>query len=219
MTDVELPLTHVHVDPPTTRAANQGAVFVMHGRGADEQDLLPVARELPDDLHVISFRGPAQLGPGYTWYELDTSDGLHGSQPNPEDFRRSLDLLESAIEDAVTGYDLDPEDIGLLGFSQGAVAALSLLVEAPTTYRWVAALHGYLAESHADQSPDRIEETPVFLGAGEADQIIPPDRARGAADRLSELGCPVTFHTYPTGHGIGDNELDDVVTFVEDNSG
>lgn len=218
MTEVELPLSHVHVPPDVSTDGPAGAVFVLHGRGADEQDLLPVAKELPDHLHVISFRAPKQLGPGYTWYAIDASDGLHNSQPDPDDFRAALDVLEDAIDQAVTGYDLDPDAIGLLGFSQGAIGALALLTEAPTDYAWVVALHGYLPESHADHTPDGIAGTPVFLGAGTADQIIPATRAESAATKLEAWGCAVTFHTYPTGHGIGRDELADVVSFVTDYS-
>ncbi|CDK39881.1 phospholipase/carboxylesterase [Halorubrum sp. AJ67] len=72
MTDV--PLEHVHVAPDDgTDGEPAPAVFVLHGRGADEEDLLPVAAELPDELHVISLRAPDPLQGGYTWYELDLS--------------------------------------------------------------------------------------------------------------------------------------------------
>ena len=211
MTDADLPLEHVYVAPdePTDRM-----VVVLHGRGADEQDLLPVARELPP-AHVVSLRAPDPMGPGYTWYELDLSaGGLHRSQPDPDDFRRSLDLVSDSVSAARAAYG--PESVGLLGFSQGAITALSLLLEDPARFDWVVALHGYLAESHADRTPDGLSGVPVFVGAGEADEVIPVARAEAAAETLREAGAPVTYRTYPTGHGIGREELDDVVAFVAD---
>lgn len=203
------PLEHVHVAPeePCDRA-----VVVLHGRGADERDLLPVARELPPH-HVVSLRAPEQMGPGYTWYDLDLSaGGLHRSQPDPEGFRRSMDLVTDAVSRARERYGF--ESVGLLGFSQGAITALSLLLETPAEYAWVAALHGYLAESHADHAPDGVAGTPVFVAGGESDEVIPASRAAAAADRLRELDAAVTHEHYPTGHGIGRAELDDLVAFV-----
>lgn len=212
----DLPLDHVHVEPSEPTDGPAPAVVVLHGRGADEEDLLPVAQHLPDELHVLSLRAPDRLMGGYTWYELDTSaGGLHQSQPHAEEYRRSLDLVSETIDAAIETYDLDADRIGLLGFSQGCITSLGLLLEAPDRFAWVVGLHGYLAESHADLEPDGIEGKPVFLGAGAADQIIPAERVERAADRMKELGADVRFDVYQTPHGIGQQELQDLVAFVE----
>ncbi|SDM81821.1 phospholipase/carboxylesterase [Halogranum gelatinilyticum] len=214
----DLPLTHVHVEPSEATEGPAPAVVVLHGRGADEEDLLPVAKQLPDDLHVLSLRAPDRLQGGYTWYELDMSGGgLHQSQPDAEDFRRSLDLVSETIESAIEAYDLDADRIGLLGFSQGCITSLSTLLEGPDRFAWVVGLHGYLAESHADLDPDGIENKPVFLGAGAADRIIPAQRVERAADRFEELGADVHFDVYQAPHGVGQQELQELVAFVEDN--
>lgn len=214
----EIPLEHIHVAPdddPETAPT----VFVLHGRGADEEDLLPVARHFPDDLHVVSLRAPDPLQGGYTWYELDLSGGgLEESQPDADDFRRSLDLLAESVEAAIEVYDLDPDRVGLLGFSQGAITSLSLVLEEPNRYAWVVALHGYLPDSHVDLEPNGIEEKPIFVGAGSGDRVIPESRSVAAADRLTEMGADVTHDSYPGGHGIGRQELSDVVAFVESQS-
>lgn len=209
----DLPLEHVHVAPEKADAPAP-AVVVLHGRGADEQDLLPVARELPD-MHVVSLRAPDRLGPGYAWYELDLSGGgLHDSQPLSEEFRRSLDLVWESVEAATTAYGLDPDRRGFVGFSQGAITSLSTLVEHAGSVSWVAALHGYLADEHADSDAD-LDGTPVFVASGETDDVIPASRGRAAAERLREWGADVTYETYPVGHGIGREELRDLVSFVE----
>lgn len=211
----EIPLEHVHV-APDDGGVDGPAVFVLHGRGADEEDLLPIARELPDDLHVVSLRAPDPLQGGYTWYELDLSGGgLQESQPHAEEFRRSLDLVSESVDAAVDAYDLDAARLGLLGFSQGAITSLSLLLEDPDRYAWVVALHGYLADSHAELAPEGVVDEPVFVGAGSGDRVIPESRSAAAADRLDDVGAAVTFETYATGHGIGQNELSDVIAFIE----
>ncbi|MGM0685287.1 MAG: alpha/beta hydrolase [Halobacteriota archaeon] len=211
----EIPLEHVHVAPDDD-PDHAPAVFVLHGRGADEQDLLPVARHLPDELHVISLRAPDPLQGGYTWYDLDLSaGGLEESQPDAADFRRNLDLVAESVEAATEAYDIDPDRIGLLGFSQGAITSLSLVLEEPDRYAWVVALHGYLAEAHAGLDPDGIEGKPVFVGAGAGDRVIPESRSAAAANRFEEIDAAVTRGSYPGGHGIGQEELADVVAFVE----
>ncbi|PSQ57381.1 phospholipase [Halobacteriales archaeon SW_8_68_21] len=214
MTDV--PLEHVHVAPDEgTDGEPAPAVFVLHGRGADEEDLLPVAAELPEGLHVVSLRAPDPLRGGYTWYELDLSaGGLESSQPDAADFRRSLDLIVESVEAAVDAYGLDADRTGLLGFSQGAITSLSLLLEDPDRYAWVVALHGYLPDSHGDLDPDGIDGKPVFVGAGAGDRVIPDERTNAAVKRLETVDAAVTHGTFPGGHGIGPEELAAVVEFV-----
>lgn len=211
-----IPLEHVSVEPDEESDGPPPAVFVLHGRGANERDLLPITERLPDTLYVVSFRAPAPLQGGYTWYELDLSaGGLHQSQPDEEGFRRSLDLVTKSIEGSIDAYGLDPDRIGLFGFSQGAITSLSLLFESPARYDWVVALHGYLAAAHASMEPDGIAGTPVFLGAGSADRIIPAHRTERAADRLGAVGADVTFEVFDASHGVGNDELEAVVAFVE----
>jgi len=213
MTD--LPLEYVHIGPEDV-SDDAPAVFVLHGRGADEEDLLPIARRLPDDLHVISLRAPDPLQGGYTWYDLDPPDSdLEQVQPDAAGFRRSLDLITESVDAATEAYDLDDDRIGLLGFSQGAITSLSLVLEEPDRYAWVVALHGYLANSHTDLDPDGIDAKPIFVGAGSDDRVIPASRSAAAANRFAELGADVTHESYPGGHGIGQAELTDVVAFVE----
>lgn len=211
----DIPLEHVYAEPEIQTDEAAPAVILMHGRGADEQDLLPVARDLPDELAAVSLRAPDPIGPGYRWYEIDTSQGLHASQPHPEQYRRSLDLVSESIEGATGTYDLDPDRIGLLGFSMGSMIGMGLLLESPARYSWLVGLHGYLPESHATVEPDGIDRKPVFLGAGDDDRIIPSSRVEAAAARFRELGAEVTFDVYPVGHGIGPDELADLVTFVQ----
>src|SRR6056297_296417 len=212
----ELPLEHVHVDPETPTDGPEPAVVVLHGRGANEEDLLPIAQELPEEYHVVSLRAPDRLQGGYTWYDLDLSaGGLHQSQPDPDGFRRSLDLVDESVDAAVEAYGLDPDRIGLLGFSQGAITSLSLLLESPADYRWVVALHGYLPASHRDLDPEGMAHKPVFIAAGSADQIIPDARTEAAAERFEELGAAVEYTAYDAPHGVGSEELADLVDFVE----
>lgn len=209
------PLEHIWVEPD----ADEGPpplLVVLHGRGADEEDLLPIARQLPDELAVLSARGPDPLGPGYTWYQLDLSEGgLHASQPNEEDFDRSLALVEELLEAAREEYSFDPDRVGLLGFSQGAILSLGALAERPDEYAWVVGLHGYLPAHYSESDLAPAADTPVFLGAGTQDQVIPATRAEDAAERLKRAGLEVTFRTYPTGHGTSRQEVDDVASWIE----
>lgn len=212
---MDSPLDYDHRPPATTVDGPAPAVVFLHGRGADKDDLLGLADHLPDALHVLSVRAPDRLGPGYTWYELEMPEGdLHRSQPNAEDFRRSRDALDAFVAAAVAEYDLD--DVGLFGFSQGAILSLASLLESPDRYRWAVALHGYLPASHDPADYPDAADAPVFLGTGRDDSVIPPERTERAAEALREGGLGVTFRTYRSGHNIAPGELADAADWIAD---
>lgn len=210
-----IPLEHIYIEPRVD-SPSPPAVIVLHGRGADEHDLIPLARQLPDELSIISLRAPKPLGPGFTWYDLDLSrGGLHASQPDDADFDRSLELLFASIAAATEVYDLDDTQIGLLGFSQGAILSLGALSQKPSILAWVVGLHGYLPARYDEDDLISAAGIPVFLGAGAHDEVIPPTRGEDAAERLEAAGVPVTFRTYQIGHGTSAQEMEDVVSWVD----
>lgn len=203
----DLPLAYRH------RAGDgDAAVLVLHGLGADETDLLPLTEDLPDAAHVVSLRAPDEYSPGYSWFGFDGPDPTSAA-PVASDLRRSRELLEDCRAAAVEAWDLDPDSVGLFGFSQGAMLAVTALAEAPETYPWAVASHGYLPDA-ADPA-DEVDVA-AFVSVGEADRVVPPERGREAATRLRELGCAVTERSYPVGHGVAPDEAADAAAWVRE---
>jgi len=199
----DLSLEHVSRGPREADDGRPPAVLVLHGREADEFDLLPVAEALDDRLHVFSLRAPFPGQRGHVWYDLDlAAGGLHASQPG-EGFRGALDRLHAFAGDAPRVYEVDV--VGLLGFSQGGIASLAALLERPSLYGSAAALHAYLPASHDPREHDGFEEAAghsVFLAGGEDDQVIPLRRTADAAEALRAADLDVSFERFAGGHGI-----------------
>lgn len=201
---VEFPLSHVS-RPPDDPGTDAPAVLLLHGYGADENDLLPYAEYLPDDLHVLSVRGPhAASGAGYAWM---------ASGPDP--FRESVDLLGEFADRVPEAYDVDPEHVGLFGFSQGAKAALAALVADPDRYGWAVSLNGYLPRGYDDpETVARASGKSAFVGVGADDTVISPTHGERTADLLGDAGLDVTFRSYSVGHEIAAREIEDVAEWL-----
>jgi phospholipase/carboxylesterase len=160
-------------------------LVLLHGRGADETDLLPLAEALDPRYRYVSLRAPWPLpGYGYAWYGMDSI-----GTPEPESFQHSLKRLAEWIGRNASGL------LVACGFSQGAVVALALLAAYPERVAAAAMLSGYLA---ADPAP--TAGRPVFVAHGRSDPVIPVGLARQARQRLEEAGARVTYHEYPMGH-------------------
>lgn len=200
---VEFPLSYVS-EPPEGVATGSRVILLLHGYGADEHDLLPYAEYLPADAHVLSVRGPHEANAaGYAWMSS-------GRDP----FETSTDVLGEFVARIPAAYDVDPERVGLFGFSQGAKVALAALVADPDRYAWAVSLNGYLPRGYRDRVA-RAREKSVFVGVGADDSVISPEHGEETADLLADAGLDVTFRSYPVGHRIVREEVEDVTAWLE----
>ncbi|QZA88796.1 dienelactone hydrolase family protein [Salinarchaeum sp. IM2453] len=213
----EVPLAYRSRSPSSSVNGSAPAVIFLHGRGADETDLLPIAKQLPDYMHIFSVRGPIDFEDGYAWYNLSVDQGgLHNSQPDTDSFRTSSYRLAKFIDYISSKYPIDSSKIGLFGFSQGGTLAIGTAIEAPDRVNWVVALNSYLPDVHQSVSKlANARSVSMFLAAGELDVVIPEERTERASNRLRDVGVDVTYKTYTVGHGATDAEIQDTVRWIQ----
>src|SRR5207245_1179687 len=102
----------------------EGALVLLHGRGADEHDLFPLLDVLDPErrLYGATARAPLSLPPGGAhWYALHRI-----GSPDRETFLTTLPRVEAWLDELAeeTGVGLDRTILG--GFSQGAVMTYAL---------------------------------------------------------------------------------------------
>jgi phospholipase/carboxylesterase len=196
---------------PREGAAPHPALVLLHGRGADEGDLLGLAPALDPRLLVVSLRAPLDWpGGGYAWYRLTAP-----ATPDLATFRSSLARLEADLARIPAHYRVDPTRLYLLGFSQGAVMASALLLTAPGLVAGAVCLSGFAPP--LDATPARgaaLAGKPTFLAHGTLDRVIAVDLGRSLRTTLEGSGVYVTYREYAIAHEIGDAELADLGTWL-----
>jgi phospholipase/carboxylesterase len=202
---------HHRVQPPRAAASPPyPAVVLLHGRGADETDLLALADALDPHLFVVSVRAPLPLAPGFEWYRLESIGSAE-----PVSFRAGLGALQAFIDDLPRVYPIDPQRIVTLGFSQGAVMAGTLLLTRPAAVAATVMLSGYLPlDQGLPVDEAALAGRPVFVAHGTADPLIPVSWARVVRDYLERRRTDLTYREYPIGHAIGPEELADVASWI-----
>ena len=172
-----------------------GALVLLHGRGADENDLFPLLDAFDPErrLHGYTPRGPLSLPPGGAhWYVLG---GL--GTPEPETFTASYGALAEFLD------GLPYERLVLGGFSQGCAMAYALAL-----YRGRPRPDALLAMSGFVPSVQGYEldlESPfprIAIVHGVFDQTIPVEWGRAARDLLEGAGAAVHYHESPIEHWI-----------------
>lgn len=185
---------------------------MVHGRGADEEDLPGLAPALDPRLLILSVRAPFpfDLGGGYTWYDV----GTVGS-PDPAMFRESHDRLSRFVDEALRQYPIDPARLFLLGFSMGTVMSLAQGLTRPALFRGIVAHSGYVAEgTHLQYRWNELAGTSFFIAHGTLDPVIPIGMARRAKELFAASGAPYVYREYPMTHQITDESLRDVAAWL-----
>jgi phospholipase/carboxylesterase len=176
----------------------EGALVLLHGRGADERDLFPVLDMLDPERRLLGFtpRGPLGLPPGGAhWYMVKRI-----GYPDPDTFRPTWAQLQEWFD----ALPVPAEKTVIGGFSQGTVMAYALgLAAGRPRPAGILALSGFIPEvpGLAFDLESRAG-LPVLIGHGASDPVIDVSFARSARDRLTAAGLDVTYREGPGGHSI-----------------
>lgn len=181
---------------------------MLHGIGADENDLFPLAGELDARFRVVSLRAPYDYHTGHAWFRIDF--GSDGSlKPDVAQARATLADLVRWLDAAPTRFGADPTRTYLLGFSQGAMMSIGVLRTAPERVAGVVALSGRADEAVFEVRADReaIARVPLLIAHGLYDDVLPIADGRRSRDAFQNLSRDFTYREFPIRHGIDGGEL------------
>jgi predicted esterase/catechol 2,3-dioxygenase-like lactoylglutathione lyase family enzyme len=197
-----LGFVHRYVPPESgSELAGGTTLLLLHGTGGDENDLLPLGRNLLPGAGLLSPRGKV-LERGAPRFFRRLAEGVF----DQEDLARRTEELASFVEAATATYGLERDGIVAAGFSNGANIAGSLLFRRPGLLRG-AVLLSPMVPYEPEELPN-LEGTSVFIGAGRSDPIAPAAQVERLASMLRDAGADVVVHWQNAGHTVTKDELD-----------
>lgn len=205
------PYTFKHIAPMMNNGENrQPAIFLFHGLGSNEEDLIQLVGELNEQCHIFSLRGPITHSPGYAFYTFEEE-----GKPTREVFDKMIAYTQNFILEAIEEYELNIEKVYLVGFNQGAVVVETLALVLGKMIRGTVALSGFLPDfvmTEYNKAP--LEDTKIFISHGEYDYVYPIQWGENSKNYFQSQGVDVTYKTYPDGHGVTPENLRDLVQFI-----
>ena len=195
------------------RAEADGLLVLHHGRGADENDLLPLADALDPEqrLHVVTPRAPLTLAglPGYHWYVVPRV-----GYPDPVTFHAAYRELAAFHDELWERTGVGPERTVLGGFSMGTVMSYSLgLGPDRPAPAGILAFSGFVPVVDGWE-PDLDRPTRAFVAHGRNDPVIGVDFGRRAVELLRSGGVEVEYHESDGGHFIDPAQLPAAVAWL-----
>jgi phospholipase/carboxylesterase len=186
-------------------------LVLLHGIGANENDLVPLAGDLDPRLLVVSLRAPRPYHGGWAWFGLDFP-AAGEVVPNVDQAHETVADLVRWLAAAPVRLGADPQQVYLLGFSQGAMMSLAVLWTAPERLAGVVALSGLFDDRLVTTAaPDAaVAHVPVFVAHGVEDRVLPIADGRAIRDRFQPVVEDFTYREYPIAHTITPDEKRDV---------
>jgi len=185
---------------PGEEDGSGATLLVLHGTGGDENDLVPLGRELAPGAAILSPRGKV-LEYGAPRFFRRLAEGVF----DHEDLVFRTHELAHFIESAAEEYGFDRSKLVAAGYSNGANVAASLMLLHPGLLR-AAVLFRAMVPFEPEQTPD-LSGMPVFLSAGRMDRMILPENTERLAAILKEAGADLDLRWRDTGHALTYEEV------------
>ena len=199
------------------------AVIWLHGLGADAHDFEPLVPQLVQagwpplrfvfpnaPVRPISLNGGL---PMRAWYDIAGFD--LSQKQDAAGIRASIGEVEKLIAREIE-RGVPAANVVLTGFSQGGAIALAAGVRHAERLAAIVALSTYLpiADTTERERTDANAATPIFMGHGMFDPVVPQVLGERSRDALRALGQPVDWHRYPMAHQVCPQEIVDLAEFL-----
>jgi phospholipase/carboxylesterase len=178
------------------------ALIMIHGRGADADDIIGLSKYLNTDGYALL----APEATNNTWYPLSFMAPASANEPW---LSSALDMIDAVVKE-INAAGIENSSIYFMGFSQGACLTLEYVTRHADLYGGVAAFTGGLIGQTINRSNYKgdFKNTPVFIGTSNPDPHVPVERVYATSNILSEMGAAVTHKVYENmGHTINEDEI------------
>lgn len=212
MTHKEPLSTFQHRFVPAAGGPPRLTLLLLHGTGADEDDLLPLGPLLARGAALLSPRGRVLESGMPRWFRR-IAEGVFDLEDLARRTRELIDFLAAARE----AYELGGVPLIAAGFSNGANIAGSVLLTEPAALDGAALFRPMVP--FTPEKPPALAGKPVFLGAGRFDPLVRPDETERWAAMLREYGADVTLHWSAIGHALSQEDVAAASAWIEEKFG
>ncbi len=161
------------------------AAILIHGRGASAESIL----SLQSHLNLEGYALLAPQAAGNSWYPFSF---MAPDAQNKVALENSLKTIKAAW-DKISEAGISPENIILIGFSQGACLSLEFASRHAQKLGGVIAFTGGLIGENLqpEKYSGDFEGTQVFIGSSERDFHVPLSRIKVSAELMEKMGANV----------------------------
>lgn len=184
-------------------------LLLLHGTGGDEQSLVGLARDLAPNARLLSPRGKVLEGT-LTRFFRRLAEGVFDT----EDLIFRVNEVADFVTEASAKHGFDPGSVVALGYSNGANVAGGLLLLRPEVLAGALLLRPMVPL--LPETLPSLDNRPVFIVAGERDELITRDQPEALAKLLTQAGADVSVRWDPGSHKLSRQDLDESARWLRE---
>lgn len=196
--------SYVYREEPGARA-EPPLLFVFHGTGGDEHQLIGLGGRVLPGARIVSPRGDVSEGGALRFFRR-TGEGVY----DMDDLARAT--AKMAVFVAAHTGERRPSRVAGLGYSNGANILASVLFSAPELFDAAVLMHPLIPFAPPPQPG--LASRRVLITAGRRDPICPPERTGALESYLKEQGADVALFWHAGGHELIEPEVGAAAQFL-----
>jgi phospholipase/carboxylesterase len=211
MKDTDLDFIHRFVPTNSNVKEAKLTLLLLHGTGGNEDDLIPLGKELAPNASILSVRGKV-LENGMPRFFRRLEEGVF----DMEDLKIRTDELAEFTVKSSSAYMLDPERVIAVGYSNGANIAASLLLRRPEVLAG-AILFRAMVPFVPTVMPD-LSKKSIILLEGLYDPIVTKAEAESLLELFTKTQSCVALKWQNSGHNLTQEDIVAAKKWLESNS-
>ncbi|KAA3447189.1 esterase [Mesorhizobium sp. SARCC-RB16n] len=174
-------------------------LFVFHGTGGDESQLVSLGRDLAPQATIISPRGDVSEQ-GAARFFRRTGEGVYDMDDLARATGKMAEFVKAHVDAAA------PSGVLGLGYSNGANILASVVFAAPALFDATVLMHPLIP--FEPEVKGSLAGRHILVTAGKRDPICPPNLTARLEAYLRADGADVTVEWHEGGHEVRPNEID-----------
>jgi phospholipase/carboxylesterase len=180
---------------PAQEKPPRRVLLLLHGTGGNENDMIPLGRDLDPLAALLSLRGNV-LENGMPRFFRRLAEGVF----DEEDVIRRAHELADFVAAAARQYAFDPQRVIAVGYSNGANIAAAVLLLHPGVLTCAILFRAMVPLTPAVQP--KLDGARVLICSGEQDPIVPVENVGRLVAMLREAGAEVALRFEEAGHQL-----------------
>ncbi|MDY0075108.1 MAG: hypothetical protein WC992_04425 [Acholeplasmataceae bacterium] len=196
-------MEHIYIPGKSERM-----LVLLHGTGGDENDLIPIAKYMDSDAHILSLRGRIKEN-GMNRFFKRVSPGILDYVSLEEE----TDSVYQFIRDSISAYQLSLKLVTILGYSNGANMATSILLTQNPLFTHAILLRPMMLQIQARNVS--LKSSTILLMSGKTDPNVPAKDPLDLMHLFNRLGASTELHWENTSHQLSQQEIVLVKTWYQ----
>ncbi|WP_078553671.1 alpha/beta hydrolase [Bacillus alkalicellulosilyticus] len=200
-------MKHVYIEG---KEKSGPTLLLLHGTGGNEQDLIPLAQAIAPNASMLGVKGNV-LENGMPRFFRRLQEGIF----DEEDLIFRTKELNDFIGECAQNYQFNRDNVVAIGYSNGANIAASIMYHYEKSLAGAILFHAMVPLRGIDLP--HLHGTPVFIGAGKRDPLIPQEETKELVANLEHAHAKVTEHWHEGGHELRSEEVEQAKVWYTSN--